>query len=104
MLTSVNVQALAVVPQTLEQTAAPAAKHKQMSTMRIALGRAVMSASRNVAADHFADRSPLLPAYVSFVRVRHQRQPIIPRRATDLHANGSRLTFESRRGFPADYT
>ena len=51
------------------------------------LGRAVMPAGGNVAADHFADRLRPLPAYVSFVRIRHQRQPISPRLATDLHAD-----------------
>jgi hypothetical protein len=38
------------------------------------LGRAVVLAGGNVAADHFADGFRPLPAYVSFVCIRHQRQ------------------------------
>ena len=51
------------------------------------LGRAVMPAGGNVAADRFTDRFRPLLAYVSFVRIRHQRQPISPRLATGLHAD-----------------
>ena len=51
------------------------------------LGRAVMPTSGKVAADHFADRFRPLPAHVSFMRIRHQRQPISPCLATDLHAD-----------------
>src|SRR6266498_5763334 len=65
------------------QLAPAAAAADQPGEERVAmLGRAVMPAGGNVAADHFADRFRPLPAYVSFMRIRHQRQPISPRLAT----------------------
>src|SRR3954453_3754820 len=51
------------------------------------LGRAVMPAGGNVAADHSADRLEPLPAHIPFVGVGLQRQPFVPRLAADLHAH-----------------
>ena len=39
------------------------------------LGRAVMAAGGDIAADHCADRLGLLPADIALMGVRHQRQP-----------------------------
>jgi hypothetical protein len=38
---------------------------------------------------HLADRLGLLPADIVLVGVRHQRQPIVPRLAANLHVNAS---------------
>src|SRR6476619_8294145 len=51
------------------------------------LGRAVMSTSGNVAADHCADRLEPLPAHIPVVGIGLQRQPFVPRLAADLHAH-----------------
>src|SRR5512133_2976700 len=40
------------------------------------LGRAMMAAGWHVAADHFANRLGLFPAYIAFMSVWHERQPI----------------------------
>src|SRR6476660_7342737 len=64
----------------LQRQLAPAAlAADQPGEERVAmLGRAVMPAGGTVAADHFADRFRPLPAYVSFVRIRHQRPQSAP--------------------------
>src|SRR5262245_421338 len=49
------------------------------------LGRPMVAACGYVAADHLADRFGLLPADITLMGVRHQRQPIAACFATDLH-------------------
>ena len=44
-----------------------------------------MAASGYVAADHLADRFGLLPADITLMGVRHQRQPVAACFAADLH-------------------
>ena len=70
------------------QLASAAIAADQAGQQRVAmLGRTMMTAGGNVAADHRADRLEPLPAHIPFMGVRHQRQPIAPRLAADLHAH-----------------
>src|SRR5262249_39398195 len=49
------------------------------------LGRTMVAAGGYVAADHLADRFGLLPADITLMGVRHQRQPVAACFAADLH-------------------
>ena len=70
------------------ELAAAALAPDQAGQQRVAmLGRAVMPAGGNVAADHRADRLEPLPAHIAFMGVGLQRQPFVPRLAADLHAH-----------------
>jgi Integrase core domain len=70
------------------ELAATALAPDQAGQQRVSmLGRAVMSTSGNVAADHGADRLEPLPAHIPVVGIGLQRQPFVPRLAVDLHAH-----------------
>ena len=76
-------------------SAAPATD--QPGEERIAvLGRAMMPAGGNVAADHLADRLRLLPADIAFMGIRHQRQPFGPRLAPALLAPARTIAHRGR--------
>src|SRR5262245_45231803 len=49
------------------------------------LGRTMVTAGGYVAADHLADRFGLVPADITLMGVRHQRQPVAACFAADLH-------------------
>ena len=49
------------------------------------LGRTMVTAGGYVAADHLADRFGLIPADITLMGVRHQRQPVAACFAADLH-------------------
>src|SRR5260221_12136428 len=69
------------------ELAATALAPDQAGQQRVSmLGRAVMSTSGNVAADHCADRLEPLPAHIPVVGIGLQRQPFVPPLAADLHA------------------
>src|SRR6201987_5691491 len=70
------------------ELAATALAPDQTGQQRVSmLGRAVMSTSGNVAADHCADRLEPLPAHIPVVGIGLQRQPFVPPLAADLHAH-----------------
>lgn len=75
---------------TKRQLASAAAATKQARQQSVAmLGRAVMTAGGDIAAHHLTNRLSLLPADIALMGVRHQRQPIAARLATNLHADAS---------------
>src|SRR5260370_10339087 len=70
------------------ELAATALAPDQTGQQRISmLGRAVMSTSGNVAADHCADRLEPLPARIPVVGIGLQRQPFPPPLAAALRAH-----------------
>src|SRR6266436_5455467 len=71
-----------IAKRQLAPAAAAAEKARQQSVA--VLGRAVMAAGGYVTANHLADRLGLLPADISLMGVRHQRQPIAARLAMNL--------------------
>src|SRR3954465_293370 len=60
-------------------------------------GRAMMLAGGDIAADHSADRFEPLPAHVAVMGVRHQRQPLRPRLAANLHAASGAISRRDSR-------
>src|SRR3954453_19582978 len=60
-------------------------------------GRAMMLAGGDIAADHGADRFEPLPAHVAVMGVRHQRQPLRPGLAANLHAASSAVSRRDSR-------
>src|SRR4051812_34795517 len=54
-----------------------------------------MATGGDVAADHLADRLGLLPADITLMGIRHQRQPIAARLSADPQANAGRRIARS---------
>ena len=80
------------------QLASAAMATEQPREERVAMfGRAMMPAGGDIAADHGADRFEPLPAHVAVMGVRHQRQPIRPRLAANLHAASSAISRRDSR-------
>src|SRR3954470_12984199 len=66
-------------------------------------GRAMMLAGGDIAADHGADRFEPLPAHVAVMGVRHQRQPLRPRLAANLHAASGAISRRGSRSTRVDH-
>src|SRR5262249_25441976 len=62
------------------------------------LGRTMVPAGGYVAADHLADRFGLVPADITLMGVRHQRQPVAACFAADLHLDAGPIV--ARRDAP----